>query len=143
MALDTAFEGVRYHASPNKSWSRPCDGNQHLRQRRDSVRRLTLLGGWKSSLRPPCDFIETGYGSSVSDDAVVPPTTTSDAGIGVPSDEFSLSAGAEGPLLLQDHYLLQKMAHFNRERVPEHVVHAKGHGAFGFFEATEDVISWL
>ncbi len=44
--------------------------------------------------------------------------------------------------MLQDHYLIQKMAHFNRERVPEHVVHAKGHGAFGFFEATEDVSQW-
>lgn len=71
-----------------------------------------------------------------------PPTTTNDAGIPAPSDEFSLSAGPEGPLLLQDHYLIQKMAHFNRERVPEHVVHAKGHGAFGFFEATEDASAW-
>jgi catalase len=77
----------------------------------------------------------------MTDDNVIP-TTTTDAGIGAPSDEFSLSAGAEGPLLLQDHYLIQKMAHFNRERVPEHVVHAKGHGAFGFFEATEDVSQW-
>jgi catalase len=71
-----------------------------------------------------------------------PPPTTDDAGIAALSDEFSLSAGFEGPLLLQDHYLLQKMAHFNRERVPEHVVHAKGHGAFGFFEVTEDVSQW-
>src|ERR1039457_552217 len=77
----------------------------------------------------------------MSNDASTPDTTT-DAGIGAASDEFSLSAGMEGPLLLQDHYLLQKMAHFNRERVPEHVVHAKGHGAFGFFEATEDVSQW-
>jgi len=67
------------------------------------------------------------------------PATTDDAGHRAPSDEYSQSAGLEGPLLLQDHYLLQKMAHFNRERVPEHVVHAKGHGAFGFFEATADV----
>jgi catalase len=71
-----------------------------------------------------------------------PRATTSDVGIPAPSDEYSLSAGAEGPLLLQDHYLIQKMAHFNRERVPERVVHAKGHGAFGFFEATEDVSHW-
>ena len=63
----------------------------------------------------------------MSDDARrTPPTTTTDAGIPAPSDEFSLTAGAEGPLLLQDHYLIQKMAHFNRERVPERVVHAKG-----------------
>jgi catalase len=65
--------------------------------------------------------------------------TTTDAGIPAPSDEFSQSAGPDGPLLMQDHYLIQKMAQFNRERVPERVVHAKGGGAYGVFEATEDV----
>jgi len=70
------------------------------------------------------------------------PITTNDAGIPSPSDEFSLSAGPNGPLLLQDHYLLQKMAQFNRERVPERVVHAKGSGAFGHFEVTADVTQW-
>ncbi|HLZ07390.1 MAG TPA: catalase [Chloroflexota bacterium] len=68
-----------------------------------------------------------------------PPVTTTDAGIPAGSDEFSLSAGPDGPLLLQDHYLIQKMAQFNRERVPERVVHAKGGGAHGFFEVTTDV----
>jgi len=67
------------------------------------------------------------------------PTTTTDAGIPAPSDEFSLSVGPNGPLLLQDHYLIQKMAHFNRERVPERVVHAKGGGAYGILQITEDV----
>ena len=67
------------------------------------------------------------------------PYTTTDAGIPAPSDEFSLTAGDQGPILLQDHYLIQKMAQFNRERVPERVVHAKGTGAHGFFETTEDV----
>ncbi len=70
------------------------------------------------------------------------PTTTTDAGIPAPSDEHSLTVGPDGPILLQDHYLLQKMAHFNRERVPERVVHAKGSGAFGYFEVTEDVRPW-
>jgi len=65
-----------------------------------------------------------------------PPVTTTDAGIPAASDEFSLTVGANGPILLQDHYLIQKMAQFNRERVPERVVHAKGGGAHGFFEAT-------
>ncbi|MEJ7823888.1 MAG: catalase [Solirubrobacteraceae bacterium] len=68
-----------------------------------------------------------------------PPPTTTDAGIPAPSDSHSLSVGPNGPLLLQDHYLIQKMAQFNRERVPERVVHAKGSGAHGFFEVTEDV----
>src|SRR5207244_12973306 len=67
------------------------------------------------------------------------PITTTDAGIPAPSDHDSLSVGPQGPLLLQDHYLIQKMAQFNRERVPERVVHAKGSGAFGYFEVTEDV----
>jgi catalase len=67
------------------------------------------------------------------------PVTTTDTGMPAPSDEFSQSVGSNGPLLLQDHYLIQKMAQFNRERVPERVVHAKGGGAFGVFEATEDV----
>src|ERR1700685_828501 len=67
------------------------------------------------------------------------PVTTNDAGIAASSDEFSQSLGPDGPLLLQDHYLIQKMAQFNRERVPERVVHAKGGGAYGVFEATEDV----
>jgi len=65
--------------------------------------------------------------------------TTTDAGTPAPSDEFSQSVGAGGPLLLQDHYLIQKMAQFNRERVPERVVHAKGGGAYGVFTATADM----
>jgi catalase len=71
-----------------------------------------------------------------------PPHTTTDAGIPAPSDEHSLTVGADGPLLLQDHYVIQKMAQFNRERVPERVVHARGYGAHGFFELTEDVSQW-
>jgi len=67
------------------------------------------------------------------------PFTTNDAGVPAASDEFSLTAGADGPILLQDTYLVQKMQQFNRERIPERVVHAKGGGAFGFFETTEDV----
>jgi catalase len=68
--------------------------------------------------------------------------TTTDAGIPAASDEHSLTAGTNGPILLQDHYLTQKMAQFNRERVPELVVHAKAGGAHGFFEVTEDVTPW-
>ena len=68
--------------------------------------------------------------------------TTTDAGIPAASDEHSLTAGPGGPTLLQDHYVIQKMAQFNRERTPERVVHAKGSGAHGFFEVTEDVSQW-
>lgn len=65
--------------------------------------------------------------------------TTNDVGIPIGSDHDSLTAGTNGPILLQDHYLIEKNAQFNRERVPERVVHAKGAGAFGFLEVTEDV----
>ncbi|HUY57533.1 MAG TPA: catalase [Candidatus Micrarchaeaceae archaeon] len=68
--------------------------------------------------------------------------TTTDAGIPAASDEYSLTVGPDGPILLQDHYLIQKMAQFNRERVPERVVHAKGGGAHGFFEVTDDVTAF-
>ncbi|GAX51074.1 catalase [Streptomyces olivochromogenes] len=67
------------------------------------------------------------------------PYTTNNVGIPVESDEHSLTVGRDGPILLQDHYLIEKMAQFNRERVPERVVHAKGSGAYGFFEVTNDV----
>ena len=67
------------------------------------------------------------------------PTTTTDSGIPAPSDEFSLTVGPQGPTVLHDHYTVQKIQHFNRERVPERVVHAKGSGAHGFFEVTDDV----
>ncbi len=68
----------------------------------------------------------------------VPPTTT-DAGIRVQSDEHSLTLGPDGPIVLNDHYLLEQMANFNRERIPERQPHAKGSGAFGYFETTADV----
>jgi catalase len=71
-----------------------------------------------------------------------PPLTTTDTGIPVASDEYSLTVGPSGPVLLQDSYLIEKMAQFNRERVPERVVHAKGSGAFGYFEVTADVTQW-
>lgn len=65
--------------------------------------------------------------------------TTTDAGIPVPSDEYSLTVGPDGPILLQDHYLIEQMANFNRERIPERQPHAKGSGAFGYFQVTNDV----
>jgi catalase len=70
------------------------------------------------------------------------PTTTTNSGIPAASDEHSLTVGPNGPTVLQDAYVVQKMQQFNRERVPERVVHAKGSGAHGFFEVTEDVTQW-
>jgi catalase len=68
-----------------------------------------------------------------------PGPTTTDAGIPVASDELSLTVGPDGPILLQDHYLIERMANFNRERIPERQPHAKGYGAFGYFQVTNDV----
>src|SRR5256884_4998178 len=70
------------------------------------------------------------------------PLTTTDAGIPVSSDEYSVTVGPDGPTPLQDSYLIEKMAQFNRERVPERVVHAKRSAADGYFKATEDVTQW-
>ena len=70
-----------------------------------------------------------------------PPTTT-DSGNLVASDEHSLTVGPDGPILLQDHYLIEQMAQWNRERVPERQPHAKGSGAFGHFEVTSDVSAY-
>jgi catalase len=57
-------------------------------------------------------------------------------------NEDSLTAGPRGPILLQDYYLHEKLAHFNRERIPERVVHAKGTGAFGTFNVTHDITKY-
>ena len=94
----------------------------------------------------------TDIPSSATDRAFVPdkesnhgrektPTTTN-AGVPVASDEHSLTQGPGGGILLHDHYLIEKMAQFNRERVPERVVHAKGAGAFGELDVTDDVSAY-
>jgi catalase len=70
---------------------------------------------------------------------IQPKPTTTDAGIPVASDEQSLTIGPDGPIVLNDHYLIEQMANFNRERIPERQPHAKGGGAFGHFEVTGDV----
>lgn len=57
-------------------------------------------------------------------------------------NENSMTAGARGPILLQDFILHEKMAHFNRERIPERVVHAKGTGAYGTFTVTHDITQY-
>lgn len=64
-------------------------------------------------------------------------TTASGAPVG--DNQNSITAGHRGPTLIQDVNLLEKLAHFNRERIPERVVHAKGAGAHGYFEVTNDL----
>jgi catalase len=64
---------------------------------------------------------------------------TTAGGIPVPDNQNSLTAGPRGPLLVQDWQLFEKHAHFNRERIPERVVHAKGSGAYGTLTVTHDI----
>jgi catalase len=67
------------------------------------------------------------------------PTLTTASGAPVPDNQNTLTAGPRGPVLLQDFWLLEKLAHFNRERIPERVVHAKGSGAYGTLKITHDI----
>ncbi|MBP7784041.1 MAG: catalase [Aliarcobacter sp.] len=64
---------------------------------------------------------------------------TTTAGNPISDNQNSLTAGERGPVLMQDYQLIEKLAHQNRERIPERVVHAKGSGAFGVLEITEDI----
>lgn len=66
-------------------------------------------------------------------------TLTTASGRPYAEHENTQSVGSRGPLLLQDFILHEKMAHFNRERIPERVVHAKGTGAYGTFKVTHDI----
>ena len=71
-----------------------------------------------------------------------PKKLTTAAGAPVPDNQNSLTAGPRGPLLVQDHQLFEKHAHFNRERIPERVVHAKGSAAYGTFTVTHDITQY-
>ena len=66
-------------------------------------------------------------------------THTTAGGEPYPSDEHSLTVGNDGPIVMHDHFLMEQMAAFNREMIPDRQPHAKGGGAFGQFEVTEDV----
>ena len=67
------------------------------------------------------------------------PNMTTAAGTPVADIQNSQTAGPRGPVLMQDHQLMKRMAHFNRERVPERVVPAKGAGAYGTLTVTGDI----
>ncbi|MFT4111877.1 catalase [Silvibacterium sp.] len=67
-----------------------------------------------------------------------PPMTTQ-TGVVIADDENSLKAGERGPSLLEDLHLLEKIQHFDHERIPERVVHARGYGAHGYFELTDSL----
>lgn len=70
------------------------------------------------------------------------PVMTTTAGAPISDNQNSLTAGPRGPVLMQDYQLIEKLAHQNRERIPERVVHAKGWGAFGTFTVTHDITKY-
>ena len=71
------------------------------------------------------------------------PTLTTESGAPVIDNQHSQTAGPAGPVLLQDQHLTEKLARFNRERIPERIVHAVGTGAYGYLETTSpDVPKW-
>ncbi len=77
--------------------------------------------------------------SSKTTPTMTTPVMTTTAGAPISDNQNSVTAGARGPVLLQDYQLIEKLAHQNRERIPERVVHAKGWGAFGTFTVTHDI----
>ncbi|MDT0265532.1 catalase [Streptomyces sp. DSM 44915] len=74
----------------------------------------------------------------MTDQIAAGPLTT-ESGAPVADNQNSQVAGVGGPVLIQDQLLIEKLAHFNRERIPERVVHARGAGAYGTFTVTADV----
>jgi catalase len=67
---------------------------------------------------------------------------TTDQGYPISNDDSSLTVGNRGPTLLQDFQFIEKIAHFDRERIPERVVHAKGAGAFGYFQVHKSMANY-
>jgi catalase len=83
-----------------------------------------------------CPFAPSAH--ETMDDRKSPLLTTAD-GAPIPDNENVLTAGPRGPALMQDVALIEQMQRFNRERIPERVVHAKGSGAYGTFTVTNDI----
>ena len=67
---------------------------------------------------------------------------TTSTGTPVENNQNSMTMGAKGPMLLQDTWFLEKLAHFDRERIPERVVHAKGSAAYGTLTITNDITKY-
>ncbi len=67
------------------------------------------------------------------------PMLTTQQGVPVADDQNSLKAGVRGPTLLEDFHFREKIFHFDHERIPERVVHARGYGAHGYFENYESL----
>lgn len=67
---------------------------------------------------------------------------TTSTGQQIDDNQNSITAGEYGPVLISDNHYIDKIAHFDRERIPERVVHAKGAGVYGYFKVTHDVTKY-
>ncbi|SES11864.1 catalase [Sphingobium sp. YR768] len=103
--------------------------------------RMTTVAAPMAAVKPPA--AQAGVSGTVEmhadADSGTAPQMTRDNGAPIGSNRDSLAAGDNGPVLLEDTTLIEKLARFDRERVPERVVHARGTGALGVFRATADL----
>ncbi len=76
---------------------------------------------------------------SKAENKVEPKVLTTSTGQPIDDNQNSVTAGEYGPIVISDFHLIDKLAHFDRERIPERVVHAKGAGYHGYFKVTHDV----
>src|ERR1700722_16026987 len=100
--------------------------------------RSKLQGSMKQTKKVHPDDVSRGEGGELPQtaDADVPVLTTQQ-GTPVFDDQNSLKVGSRGPTTLEDFHLREKIFHFDHERIPERVVHARGYGAHGYFENYE------
>jgi len=98
-----------------------------------------MLGWFRKRTPPVTTSTPSPSPERITMSAKQRPTLTTSAGAPVSDNQNSLSAGPRGPLLLQDYQLIEKLAHQNRERIPERPVHAKGWGAHGTLTITGDI----
>src|ERR1044072_7037265 len=93
--------------------------------------------------KPSAPAAQTGRGGELHQTASAPDARiTTNHGMPVSDDQNSLKAGPRGPSLLEDFVLREKIQHFDHERIPERIVHARGSAAHGFFELTKSLAKY-
>ena len=101
----------------------------------DKTRKTRTENASKETAKPANRDQSTGSGGELHQNAGgTHPPMTAQTGAIISDDENSLRAGQRGPTLLEDHLLLEKIQHFDHERIPERIVHARGFGAHGYFK---------
>src|SRR6476661_7482637 len=106
---------------------------------------MAMIGGTRYYMCPGKGTMPRGASTMASDKPKKIeqcPVMTTNAGRPVGDNQNSVTVGPRGPVLMEDYLLFEKMAAFNRERIPERVVHAKGAGAHGTFTVTHDITKY-